>query len=456
VKSRPPLARHAGTVVALGAAMLSAPCALAGIVYDAALEGYRVTDYPAEYPCTPELLAEMDRLLGLGKVKRDSGTGVCTVECPLFIGGHDGTNTYFQVGPPECPEETLIMQGDLYVCPYYIPGESPHEQWWHAPQRVNRLTLGDEHRPEIRAALKFDGAGPEKRLRLLTGVRPDRDGETTIGHGGQFMAWNSLVTALHPSPERSLDGLTLRGDGFVFVNSTLSWVEGMMLYGASVDWRKTVRIADSTFEHGGAVVIGGKLELEGCRLRHCDTAVLDYGSLNVVMRNCTFEDNRCNWQLRFPGRTPPTLECLDCIIGPPQTANPMQRQETASTRALQEEAGTLQNPQFVSKRHLIVRVVDANGEPVPEAEITVRAEQSGAGLDEGKRYHTDATGHTAGETGPGALLLPELRQVVTGEQSPPATTQFTYTITAVAGGRTASIEGVRPDRSWGVVTVTLK
>jgi len=455
MRKHPGLIGYAGIAVILGVSLLSARGALAGIEYDAALDAYRVTDYPAEYPCTLKLPAEMDSLLGLGKVSRDPGTGVCTVASRLIIGGADDANAYFQIGSPECPEETLIMRRDLYVCPYYIPGESPYEQWWYGPQRVNRLTLGDERRPEIRAALKFDGADQARRLRLFTGVRPDRDGKTTTGHGGQFMAWNALVTALEPSAKGSFGGLSLRGDGFVFVNSTLSWVDGMMLYGASIAWRSILRLADSTFEHGDTAVIGGKLEFEDCRFRHCGTAVLDYGSLGVVVRDCTFEDNRVNWHLRFPHKMPPTLECIDCTIGPPADANLMQRQETASTRALREKVGRLQNPQFISKRHLIVRVVDAKGEGVPDAEITIRPEQSGSGIDEGKRYRTNAEGRTADVPGPEALLLPDLRQVVTGEQSPPETTRFTYTITATSGDRIASAAGVRADRSWGIVTVTL-
>lgn len=456
MRKHPGLTGYARIAVILGVSLLSARGALAGIEYDVALDAYRVTDYPAEYPCTLKLLAEMDSLLGLAKVKRDPVTGVCTVACRLIIGGNDDTNTYFQIGSPERPEETLIMQADLYVCPYYIPGESPHKQWWYGPQRVNRLTLGDEKRPEIRAALKFDGADQAKRLKLFTGVRPDGDGKTTIGHGGQFMAWNALVTALHPSAEGSFGGLSLRGDGFVFVDSVLSWVKGMMLYGASLAWRNTVRIAGSTFEHGDTAVIGGKLELERCRFRHCGTAVLDYGSLGVVMRDCTFEDNRANWHLRFPGKTSPTLECIDCNIGPSQAANVMQRQETASTRALRDRVGTLQDAQFVSRRHLVVLAVDADGEPVHDAEISVRAEQPGADIDEGKRYRTNAEGRTADVAGPEALLLPDLRQVVTGKETPPETTRFTYTIAAAVGDRVASVEGVRVDRSWRVVTLTLK
>jgi hypothetical protein len=447
--------RYADIIALFGAAMLVARCALSGIVYDTALDAYRVTDFPAEYPCTPTLLAEMDRLLGLGKVTRDSQTGVCTVNCRLVIGANDGTSTYFQVGSPALPGETLVMRADLYVCPYYIPGENQYQEWWHAPQRVNRLALGDAHQPEIRPALKFDCTGPKHRFRLLTGVRPERDNADTSGRGGQLMAWNALITALAPSSDHSIDSLVLRGDGFVFVNSTLSWVKGMMLYGVSTGWRQTVQITDSTFEHGDAAVIGGKLELEGCTLRHCGTAVLDYGSVNVVMRNCTFANNRCNWHLRFPGKALPTLECVDCTIGPPQDANQMQRQETANTRALAKKVGTLQNPWFVSKRHLIVRVLNDQGEAIPKAKVTVQAEQPGADIDDGRCYLTDASGCTSSKPGPKALLLPEYQQAVTGAQSPPTTTPFSYTIRAAADGRTGTVTGVRPDSSWQTVTVTL-
>ena len=445
----------AGTAF-LAAAVVTSPSARGAIEYDAALGAYRVSDYPKDYPCTPELLAEMDGLLGLGKVTRDRETGVCTVTCNLLIGSNDGTNTYFQVGSPEHPRETLVMRGNLYVCPYYVTGESRHAQWWHAPQRINRLTIGDEDNPAIQAALKFDAPASNERFWLVTGERPEPGGKHTVGRGGQLMVWHGLVTAAKQTKGHEIAGLRLRGDGFVLVNSTLSWVTGMMTYGAYTGWRKTIRVADSVLAHGGAAVVGGTQDLTNCRIVECDTAVLDYGSIDVVLKGCTLEGNRHNWSLRFPGKASPTLICIDCDIGPPRAGNLMQQQETASTRSFRAKGIPLQNPQLISKRHLVIQAIDAEGKPVPNAEIAVRPEQPGTDIDEGRRYLTGTAGRTADSDGPEAILLPEWRQVVTDSATPASPAQFTYTISAAAHGRTTELKGIRPDRSWKVVTVQLR
>jgi len=436
-------------------AALFAATAAGGIVYDAAVDAYRVVDYPEAHPCTLTLLAQMDALLGVGKMTRDAETGVRTLSCNLAIGANDGTETYFRIGTPERPRETLVLRGNLYVCPYYVAGENPHERWWHAPQRVNRLTLGHVRNPDIRATLKFDASTPPQERWLVTGERPGPGGAHTIGHGGQLVVRNGLITALQQSKGGEIAGLRLRGDGFVFINSTLSWVKGMMTYGGYPGWRKLVQVEGSTFAHGGVALVGGKHELSNCRLVACDTAVLDYGSVDVVLENCTFESNRHNWRLRFPGRGEPGLVCIDCDIGPPQAGNPMSQDKTASIRKLEAKGVPLRNPQFLSQRHVVVRVLDAAGRPAPDAEVAIRAEQPGAGIDEGRRYRTDAAGCTPRQACAQAVLLPERRQTVAAGQAEPPIETFSYVITARADGRSASASGFRPDRSWKTVTLTL-
>ena len=443
-------------IATLIAGMWAVTPVLGDIEYDAELDAYRVSDYPKEYPCTPELLAEMDGLLGLGKVTRDRGTGACTIACNLLIGSNDGTDTYFQVGSLKHLRETLVMRGNVYVCPYYITGESRHSQWWHARQRINRLTIGGEGKPAIQAALKFGALASGEQFWLVTGERPERDGKCTLGRGGQLMVWNGLVTATKQAKGHEIAGLRLRGDGFLFVNSTLSWVKGMMTYGAYSGWRKTIRVADSVFAHGGVAVVGGKQELTNCRIVGCNTAVLDYGSIDVVLRNCTLEGNQHNWNLRFPGKASPALVCVDCDIGPSTTGNLMQQQETASIRGFRAKGVPLRSPQLISKRHIVVQVIDADGKPIPNAEITVRQEQPGADIDEGRRYQTDRAGRTVDSDCPEAILLPEWRQVVTDATASSSATEFSYTVSAAAHGRTAEVKGIRPDRSWKVVTIQLR
>ena len=429
-----------------------------GIEYDAALDAYRVTDYPEEYPCTPTLLARMDALLGLGKMTHAPGASTWRLTCNLVIGANDGTDTYFQIGSTTAPRERHVVRGNVTVCPYHIQGENTSDQWWVARQRINRLTIGDERDPTVRAALTFDAPDSKTHFSLATGERPQPNGKPATGRGGQLLVWNGLVTAQRQEKGWEIGGLRLRGDGFVFVNSTLSWVKGMMTYGASVGWRNRVRVEDSLFEHGATAIVGGKQDLRRCRFVRCGTAVLDYGSLDVTLTECAFQGNRHNFRLRFPGKGSPGLRCIDCTFGPPEGGNPMQQQETATVRQWREKGHTLRKPQCLSLRHLVVEVRDQSGAPLPGADIAVRPEQAGAETDPGRRYRTGPTGRTEGKDGERAeaILLPEWSHTVheAGDADTGPIT-FSYTVTAAYGGRTAALRNVRPDQSWKVVTLAL-
>ena len=458
---RPPLPTSASSAaprlwaLALVAAVLTVRGA---IEYDAALDAYRVTDYPEEVPCTPALLARMDALLGVGKMTPAPENNAWRLTCNLVIGANDGTETYFQIGSSTAPRERLVVRGNVTVCPYHIQGENTPDKWWVARQRINRLTIGDERDPTVHAALTFDAPDSKTRFFLATGERPQAGGRPVTGRGGQLMVWNGLITAQRQEKGWEIDGLRLRGDGFVFVSSTLSWVKDMMTYGVNVGWRNRVTVEDSLFEHGATAIVGGKQDLRRCRFVRCGTAVLDYGSLDVTLTECVFDGNRHNWALRFPGKAGPRLRCIDCTFGPSQDGNPMQQQETATVRQWREQGHTLHNPQCLSLRHLVVEVRDETGNPLPGADITVRPEQAGAEMDAGRRYRTGSAGRTEGRDGKRAeaILLPEWSHTVpeSGAADPGPVT-FSYTVTAVHGARTAARENVRPDQSWKVVTLAL-
>ena len=61
-----------------------------------------------------------DRAFGWGKVRYDATAAVCYVEGDLLIGDNDGSETVLQVGAPDCPCETLVMRGNIYVHPYFL------------------------------------------------------------------------------------------------------------------------------------------------------------------------------------------------------------------------------------------------------------------------------------------------------------------------------------------------
>lgn len=445
-------------VIALTALWLLSGTALhAAIEYDAALDAYCITDFPEGWPCTPKQLADIDRLLGLEKMSRDMESGAWILNCHLLIGAQNGRDTYFQIGAPgQRTNETLVLRGSLYVAPYHVDGESPHQRWWYGPAYVNRLMLGAEEHPEVHAKLLFAASASGTVGALVVGGRREADGRTTRGRGGQFMAWNSLVTAATNAPGFEIDSVNLTGDGFVFVNSTLSRVKGMMTYGLLEGWRKTIRVEDSTFAHGGKAVVGGTQRYRNCRFRDNHTAVLDYGSIDVLFEGCVFENNRHNWELRFPAETPGTVTLVDCEIGLPLNKNLMRIVESQSVRALRIQGVALHMPRVLIKRHVVVLVRDASGRPVPKAKIAMRAEQPDSGLDEGLRYITDHDGRTPGRDQHNAILLTQERRRVVEDDPNGASDYWTYTLTAESGDRHGEVSGIAPTQSWQEVSVTIR
>jgi len=439
--------------------LVLSPAALpvrADILYDAALDAYRVTDYPEQYPCTLELLAEMDRLLGVGKAAYDAAGQTCTLQCDLVIGDNKGRNAYFQIGCASRPRETLVIHGNIWVCPYFVTGENPEKYWWHAAAHTNRLSVGNPDDNSVHASILF-GAGPgNKRFCLVTGERPHPNEKPGFGRGGQLMAWNGLISAAKQEKGGEIGGLRLRGDGFVFVNSTLSWVQGMMGYGASPGWRKTIRVENSTFAHGGTAVVGGQHCWTNCRIIDCGTAVLDYGSVDVTLRNCILQRNQCNWHLRFPGKRAGTLACIDCTIEPPLRGNTMELHQTQSIKALRDKGIALHNPRLFDLRHVVVAVRDPAGKPVADAVVAVHAEQPGSEVDEGRRYRTNKDGRTPGKGESDAILLPLRREDAVTKGEAPSVTDFTYSITVTANGKNTTVTKVRPLRSWKQVALTLE
>lgn len=65
-------------------------------------------------------LAAADRAFGWNRVHYDGISNVCAVAGDLIIGANDGTETVLQVGSAECPDETLIMRGNLNIYPCFI------------------------------------------------------------------------------------------------------------------------------------------------------------------------------------------------------------------------------------------------------------------------------------------------------------------------------------------------
>ena len=132
--------------------ILYAAAALAGVYLDPELNALVVRDYPPEAPCDLQRLTAYDRAFGWGRVNYDSASNICVISGNLIIGANDGTETVLQIGSAERPDEALIMNGNLYVHPYFIQGENG-KVYWETPKRMNAVVLGDRADKSIHAAV---------------------------------------------------------------------------------------------------------------------------------------------------------------------------------------------------------------------------------------------------------------------------------------------------------------
>ena len=413
----------------------------AGIFYDDQAKCIRVVDFPKEAPCTLRTLLRMARLHGWHFVVHDDATDTYRVSSDLWIGSNDGTDTYLQVGSREHPRETLIMNGDLVMHPFWIQGQNCEPSWRQASKAVNRLTVGVPGDPSVRPMLKF-----EPSHMLILGRVPAAEGRSVTGHGGQLHVHHAAITSASPGVAfgrpSAKAGMRLTGDSVVLDHASLSWIKGFMTYGMGHNGS----VRDSVFDHGGAAIINGQHDLRRCVLSDCGTAVLDYGSLDAVLTDCTFTRNDCNWSLAFSKKG---LVCIDCTYDPPKKGNVYRCWVNRRTKQKQY-------PSFVSKRHIIVEVVGAHGEEIAGAQVRARCEQGAAAMAVHGTQTTNKLGRTPGKDEGDAILLTELMRQATDVANQPRETVYSYTIEAGADGFAPNARhGFRPTRSWEVVRLVL-
>ncbi len=439
--SRPRRLASIVTTVA-GLLVAAAPGATSAIFYDGDANCIRVVDFPQAAPCTLRRLLQMDRRYGWGKVQHDPATDTYTVRADLAIGTNDGSETYFQIGGAEHPREVLLMDGRLVVQPYWVQGENRGASYWRAPRKANRVTLGVAGDPSVQAALKFRG---DHTLYVGREILPG--GALKTGYGGQLHVHYGTITTADPGqpfgPKNSRVGMCLAGDSIVLDHATLSQIRGFATYGMG----QNAEVNDTLFEDCGSAIINGRHNLRNCTFRRCGVAIRDYGSLDAVLTNCTFESNKANWWLTFTNKG---LVCIDCTWDTPSKGN--QFRCWTSRRTKQK-----QYPCLVSKRHVIVEVLGSNGKPVQGAKVRVRSERGATALAENSEQTTDRAGRTPGQGSADAILLTEFSKRATDAPNQPSMTRCSYSIRVTAAGLPPrEIKGFSPERSWQVVRVVIQ
>ncbi len=416
---------------------------VADIVYDPMAKAVHVRLFPESWPCTPARLLAMDRAGGWGIMKYDKAADTYRLAADLVVGANDGSDTFFQLGSREHPRETLVVDGNVRVHAYFVQGENPGS-WWTAQRAVNRLTIGVAGDPGVRAALKIVS-------------EPDNTRVLTIGaggFGGQLCVYNSLITSAIQDVDHqiaSADGkqrIVMNGDRIVLRHATMSWIAGMMTYAAATQGDGKIFVCEDTrFEHGGTALIdaGANATIRRCVFSNLQTAVQDWGSLDMVLVDCVFENNRRNWALIY---TDHGLTCIDCQFGDPLKCG-LYRSRTDS------KTGEIRRPKFKSRRHVVVEVVDATGRIVTNAVVEATCNQLDRDAVDYGRQTVNAEGRTPGRGESNAMLLTDILIQGTDDIRVPDVREYFYTISAAAsgGGIVGHVAMFRPTNSWEVIRI---
>lgn len=426
--------------------LVAAAPAIAGVVYDRAANTLRVTGYPESNPCRPETLLRVDRMNHWGIVTYNHSNGAYRVDADLQIGWNDGTHTYFQLGSPAHPRETLTVCGNVLVYPFRIKGENPRD----AAHCVNRLTIGSPADSAIRAVLQIESPpGQHNGLYVRECPALPAGGKIFSRHvsqGGQLHVYNSRITAAREDAKHAFAGGYLYGESVIFSNASIAWFKGVATYGLH---RDCSIVAQTLFEHGGSAMINYGWVALGCVFRDLQSAVRDWGGpLQAELRECVFEDNRQNLRLTIAGSV---VNAVDCEFGrgilPDLISN---ERQTKEGRGL---------PVLVSHRHVRVAVTDKDSRPVQNARVVCRLLADDHDLNAITRWEgvTDADGMTPGRGMANAVLLAEYRVRASADtNAPPERTDFEYEINVQADGfAPAAPKLFKPVSSWMTVDMRL-
>lgn len=393
-----------------------------------------VTDYPADLPCTPRMLARTDAAFGWGKVEYDEATDRCTVVCSLWIGRNDGSETYFQVGGADRPNETLIVRGDVRVHSTFLVGDNG-DDWRRGHELTNRLTVGVKGDPSVRAKLLIDNS---ERAGYVLMIGSD-SGYSSKANGGELCVYHGLIAPFGDvrigEKASGSNSMLMGGQKLLeLVDTTVSDVAGVA-FGRNMS---SATFDGVRFERCAVAVQGTYMQtMTGCVFADCGTAVVGSSRFDLVLRDCAFTGNARNWNLLYK-----PIIAIDCEVDAWDRGSYSVERETY----------------FISKRHVVVHVADAEGKPVGTAEVRASTPVTPPDAQfDLLQAVTNAAGRTPDRDATGALVLSELLICAPAEEGgAPRRTDYRYTIAARSGDRVGRIEGFTPRESPQEITVTVR
>ncbi len=402
----------------------------AGVNYNQVTNTITIEGYSEKAPLKLKKLYQLDQINDWKKITCDKATDTYTIDAHLKIGNNDGTDACLKIGTKKNPTETLIVKGNVIVSPYFIHGINKRKDWQLAPKGTNLLIIGAQENKLIKASLKI-ACEKQGQYSLYVGLTPEavKKGKTWT-HGGGLKIYNSTLT----SEGKKMGKAFINGQVFVLENAVISKIAGSLTYYLNPKYTSEFKIKDTVFDNLENAISGYKVKISGCTIKNCTTAAGDRGGADFTFENCTFKNNVCNWYLRYTSKG---VTCIDCNIG--------KTRGTSQYRISKRKSKTL-TPSFTSKRHITIKVEDAQGNPVSGAAVVAVANNQA--VDPVKK-NTDKEGKVI-------LLLTEVIKTATSAPVKPKVEEFTYKITITTGNENAFLTKIKPNESWKEFKITLK
>jgi len=423
-------------VLAVAAMLAAAPTLRAGVVYDERENVVWVTGFSAARPATLDAVLAADAENGWGRMRREPDTEVCTLDASLRI-GDDAGSTFLRIGRRERPRETLVVKGNVWIKPPRKAGARPDGTY----TEHNRLTLGDPDDPAVRATLKI-ACSHRAQYGLFMGELTRKQAT----YGGNLHVYNSTITAAVQDAEHMLRGAAwvngihtgLYGNHVRLINATVSWVDGTACFGAQAH---NSTIQGTTFEHCGGVFNNGRLSVRDCVFRNVGVVVAEGGCLDATLTRCTFADNGLNWTLGSVASQGVTL--IDCSVGPQKQPVVLRRNRITPLEAVKRGAPIY--PCCTELATLVVKVTDHNGQPIPDAAVSIVCPQTPDAVRNGFA-RTNAAGLTPDDTENGRLLITRRKLQATDAPNEPKEFSYSYQTIVRAQGHPRKRTPLPPDQ----------
>jgi len=418
------------------------------IAYDAGQNRITVSGFPEEAPVTLMDVFDADQEKGWSRMRFEAGSQTFSLDASLWIGSREDYGTFFQIGVPERPNETLVLSGDLVVTPPRPTGARVEHWSDYAGERYdgayrvsNRLTVGDPNDPSIRASIRIASSRKDEFSVMVQSDPPPEDpAERWYFPMGEIHLHNAILTSDTPHRNHTYTAeihLAHLGGNYHLENSEISWWSGDLFRTVIVRMReqgpeaRTAR--NMVFRNGGNA--SGPFAAVDCEFRHLETARTNRGAVRGM-----FSNNRNNIMLT-PAHTGITL--LDCELG--ESANPLLVPKSGRDEAWLRNYSVhknssyselVLNPGVVEQKSVVVKVIDPDEQPVFGVAVIISNPDDLENL--GVEVPLAVTGEDgltpAGGSGDAALIVTTRELRPTDDPAAPREVTFVYRLRAEASG----------------------